>query len=67
MWFLSMQSTSFINQKPNDFHQFWQNIKVILETYWYPKNVGGRAFSDVIRSWGMLILLVLLIIAHIKW
>ncbi|QSV52965.1 MAG: ABC transporter ATP-binding protein/permease [Dolichospermum sp. UKL201] len=58
-----MQSTSFINQKPNDFHQFWQNIKVILETYWYPKNIGGRAFSDVIRSWGMLILLVLLIIA----
>ena len=44
------------------FGQFLQNLKVIASPYWYPTHPGGRAFSDVIRSWGMLILLILLII-----
>jgi vitamin B12/bleomycin/antimicrobial peptide transport system ATP-binding/permease protein len=42
--------------------QFWQDVKVVAQPYWYPTKAEGRAFSDVIRSWGMLILLVLLIV-----
>lgn len=41
--------------------QFWQDVKVVAQPYWYPTKAEGRAFSDVLRSWGMLILLVLLI------
>lgn len=42
--------------------QFWQDVKVVAQPYWYPTKAEGRAFSDVIRSWGMLIFLVLLIL-----
>ncbi|MBW4594947.1 MAG: ATP-binding cassette domain-containing protein [Brasilonema angustatum HA4187-MV1] len=45
------------------FIQFWQDVKAIAGPYWYPTNPGERAFSDVIRAWGMLIFLILLIIA----
>ncbi|OYE00077.1 ABC transporter ATP-binding protein/permease [Nostoc sp. 'Peltigera membranacea cyanobiont' 232] len=44
------------------FTQFWENVKAIAGPYWYPTKAGERAFSDVIRVWGMLILLILLII-----
>jgi vitamin B12/bleomycin/antimicrobial peptide transport system ATP-binding/permease protein len=42
--------------------QFWQDVKVVAGPYWYPTKSEGRAFLDVIRSWGMLIVLVLLIV-----
>ncbi|MHC5723725.1 MAG: ABC transporter ATP-binding protein/permease, partial [Nostoc sp.] len=42
--------------------QFWQDVKVVAGPYWYPTKAEVRAFSDVIRSWGMLIYLVLLIV-----
>ncbi|PHM11554.1 ABC transporter ATP-binding protein/permease [Nostoc sp. 'Peltigera malacea cyanobiont' DB3992] len=42
--------------------QFWQDVKVVAQPYWYPTKAEGRAFSDVIRSWGMLISLILLIV-----
>ena len=45
------------------FTQFWEDVKAIAGPYWYPTSPGQRAFSDVIRAWGMLILLILLIIA----
>jgi vitamin B12/bleomycin/antimicrobial peptide transport system ATP-binding/permease protein len=45
------------------FTQFWQDVRAIAGSYWYPTEPGSRAFSDVIRAWGMLILLILLIIA----
>ncbi|MEH2026152.1 ABC transporter ATP-binding protein/permease [Nostoc sp.] len=45
------------------FNQFWENVRAIAGPYWYPTEPGDRAFSDVIRAWGMLILLILLIIA----
>ncbi|MEH2198292.1 ABC transporter ATP-binding protein/permease [Nostoc sp.] len=45
------------------FTQFWENIKAIAAPYWYPTEAQGRAFSSVIRAWGMLITLILLIIA----
>ena len=47
----------------SSFMQFWGDVKVIFGPYWYPTKPGERAFSDVIRAWGMLILLILLIIA----
>ncbi|AVH71150.1 ABC transporter ATP-binding protein/permease [Nostoc sp. 'Lobaria pulmonaria (5183) cyanobiont'] len=42
--------------------QFWQDVKVVAQPYWYPTKAEGRVFSDVIHSWGMLIVLVLLIV-----
>jgi vitamin B12/bleomycin/antimicrobial peptide transport system ATP-binding/permease protein len=45
------------------FTQFWEDVSAIAEPYWYPKKPGERAFSEVIRAWGMLLLLILLIIA----
>ncbi|MHC0061931.1 ABC transporter ATP-binding protein/permease [Nostoc sp. UIC 10890] len=49
----------------SDFTQFWENVKAIAGPYWYPTKPGQRAFSDVIRAWGMLILLILLIIGFV--
>ncbi|MEH2059371.1 MAG: ATP-binding cassette domain-containing protein [Nostoc sp.] len=48
------------------FFQFWKDVKAVAQPYWYPNEPGNRAFSDVIRSWGMLILLILLIIALVS-
>ncbi len=50
-----------ITNPPSFFTQFWADIRVVAQPYWYPTEAGGRAFSDVIRSWGMLALLILLI------
>lgn len=63
-----MQSTTFLNKtSKNDsspaVNEFWANVRAVAGPYWYPTEAGGRAFSDVIRSWSMLILLILLIIA----
>ncbi|MEH2195009.1 MAG: ATP-binding cassette domain-containing protein [Nostoc sp.] len=64
-----MQSTTFRNQPLkkdsfiSTFTQFWENIKAITGPYWYPTEAQGRVFSSVIRAWGMLIILILLIIA----
>jgi vitamin B12/bleomycin/antimicrobial peptide transport system ATP-binding/permease protein len=62
-----MQAQVIRNQPSNNpfagFTQFWQDVRAIAGSYWYPTEPGYRAFSDVIRAWGMLILLILLIIA----
>ncbi|BDI19835.1 ABC transporter ATP-binding protein [Nostoc cf. commune SO-36] len=47
----------------SDLAQFWKDIKAIAGPYWYPTEPGKRAFPDVLRAWGMLIMLILLIIA----
>ncbi|MEH2239773.1 ABC transporter ATP-binding protein/permease [Nostoc sp.] len=52
-----------ITKTPSAFTQFWEDIKAIAAPYWYPTEAWGRAFSDVIRAWGMLFLLILLILA----
>ncbi|MEA5601251.1 ABC transporter ATP-binding protein/permease [Nostoc sp. UHCC 0252] len=44
------------------FTQFWENVKAITGPYWYPTEAQGRVFSSVIRAWGMLIILIILII-----
>ncbi|MBN3911070.1 MAG: ABC transporter ATP-binding protein/permease [Nostoc sp. NMS1] len=61
-------ATQVVQAKPStnafsDFIKFWQDIRAIAGPYWYPTSPGERAFSDVIRAWGMLILLILLIFA----
>ncbi|MDB9373570.1 ABC transporter ATP-binding protein/permease [Nodularia sphaerocarpa] len=62
-----MQSTVSRNQPIKNartkVNNFWEDVKAIAAPYWYPTESGNRAFSEVIRAWGMLILLVLLIIA----
>ncbi|MDZ8257989.1 ABC transporter ATP-binding protein/permease [Nostoc sp. ChiQUE01b] len=51
-----------LNNTYSAFTQFWKNVKAVTGPYWYPTKAGERAFSDVIRVWGMLILLISLII-----
>lgn len=41
--------------------QLWRDLKLVAGPYWYPTEVGTRAFSEVIYSWGMFILLLILI------
>jgi vitamin B12/bleomycin/antimicrobial peptide transport system ATP-binding/permease protein len=41
------------------FAKFWENFKIVAQPYWYPTELNGRAFGDVIASWGMLFLLIL--------
>ncbi|NET73185.1 MAG: ABC transporter ATP-binding protein/permease [Sphaerospermopsis sp. SIO1G2] len=48
------------------FTQFWQDLTVVAQPYWYPTTIQGRAFTDVIRSWGMLFLLLLLIVGTVS-
>ncbi|MBE9228018.1 ABC transporter ATP-binding protein/permease [Phormidium sp. LEGE 05292] len=48
------------------FIQFWDDVKVIAGSYWYPTKPEERAFLDVIKAWGMLILLILLIITLVS-
>ncbi|MDZ8034048.1 MAG: ATP-binding cassette domain-containing protein [Nostoc sp. DedQUE08] len=56
-----IQNQSLTNTS-SGFTRFWENVKAIAGPYWYPTNLNGRAFSDVIQAWGMLVLLILLII-----
>ncbi|MCC5615369.1 ATP-binding cassette domain-containing protein [Nostoc sp. CHAB 5836] len=44
------------------FTRFWNNFQAIAKPYWYPTDPQGRPFSEVIGSWGILALLILLII-----
>ncbi|MEH2366282.1 ABC transporter ATP-binding protein/permease [Nostoc sp.] len=54
---------SLTNEPSPSSNQFWKNVRAISQPYWYPTEAEGRAFPDVIRAWGMLALLILLIIA----
>lgn len=64
-----MQTQAFANpslKKPSflsTFTQFWENVKTVAGPYWFPTESGSRAFSEVIRSWGMLALLIFLVMA----
>lgn len=44
-------------------NQFWEDFKVVVQPYWYPTDAKGRAFAQVMKSWGMIALLILLIVA----
>ncbi len=54
----SSKNTAFLA----NFTKFWEAVKAIAAPYWFPTESGIRAFSDVIKAWGMLALLILLII-----
>ncbi|AUS99071.1 ABC transporter [Nostoc sp. CENA543] len=54
----SSKNTAFLA----NFTQFWEAVKAIAAPYWFPTDPSGRAFSDVIKAWGMLFFLILLII-----
>ncbi|MCF4967879.1 ABC transporter ATP-binding protein/permease [Nostoc sp. CMAA1605] len=43
--------------------QLWRDLKLVAGPYWYPTEVGTRAFSEVISSWGMFLFLLILIIS----
>ncbi len=43
--------------------RFLNDIKVVAQPYWYPTELEGRPFSEVINSWGMLALMILLIVS----
>ncbi len=47
------------------FGQFWKNLKIVAQPYWYPTELNGRAFGDVIISWGMSALLIFNILATV--
>ena len=63
---MQSQHTPKESQKNSDsnlnFLEFWNKLKLVLGAYWYPMEADGRVFSEVIKSWGMLILLLSLII-----
>ncbi|MCF3568901.1 hypothetical protein L2E75_22620, partial [Planktothrix agardhii 1807] len=44
------------------FNQSLQEFLRFIQVYWYPKEHQDRAFSQIIRSWGMLVLLFLLLV-----
>jgi putative ATP-binding cassette transporter len=44
------------------FNQFLRDVKAIAQPYWYPTASNKRSFSEVIRSWGLLSLLIFLIV-----
>ena len=46
-------------------NQFWEDFKIVVQPYWYPSDPQGRAFTQVMRSWGMVALLVFLIVAMV--
>nr|AGZ05268.1 McyH [Nostoc sp. 152] len=62
-----MQTQFFRDQPltnvPSALNQFWEKVKAIAEPYWYPTDPKGRPFSEVIRAWGMLALLIFLVFA----
>ena len=44
------------------FNKFLKDVQIVAQPYWYPTVSNKRSFSEVIRSWGTLSLLILLII-----
>ncbi|MFM6194948.1 MAG: hypothetical protein ACKPEN_10100 [Planktothrix sp.] len=59
--------TQVVDERPFNptasFFSFWEQVKVIIQPYWYPTDSKGRVFSDVIRTWGMLTLMIILVLA----
>ena len=67
-----MLTELIFNKSPNNSdsdansNSLWHQITAIGKLYWYPEESGERAFNDVIRSWGMLALLLLLIVSLVS-
>ena len=61
---VSEKTSDSINLKEDvrTFNQSLQEFLRFIQVYWYPKEHQDRAFSQIIRSWGMLVLLFLLLV-----
>lgn len=58
------------NNKKENSQSFIQSVSKLfsfLQVYWYPKDDQSRAFSDVIRSWGLLFLLIILLVLLVSF
>lgn len=53
------------NNPFSPFAQFWESLKIVAQPYWYPTESNGRAFGDVICSWGMSVLLILTLLSTV--
>ncbi|MFN7246456.1 MAG: ABC transporter ATP-binding protein/permease [Microcystis sp.] len=51
-----------LKEDTRTFNQSLQEFLRFIQVYWYPKENQDRAFSQIIRSWGMLVLLFLLLV-----
>ncbi|MCF3646092.1 ABC transporter ATP-binding protein/permease [Planktothrix agardhii] len=53
------QTSDSINLKEDvrTFNRSLQEFLRFIQVYWYPKEPQDRAFSEIIRSWGMIVLL----------
>jgi putative ATP-binding cassette transporter len=64
-----MQTPVVSEQSSNNpfslFGKFWKNLKIVAQPYWYPTELNGRAFGDVIISWGMSALIILTVLATV--
>ncbi|NES99756.1 MAG: ABC transporter ATP-binding protein/permease [Sphaerospermopsis sp. SIO1G1] len=65
-----MQATTFQDPKSkkdafSSTTQLWNTFKALTSPYWYPTEENTRAFSDVVRSWAMLFIFVVLIAAMV--
>ena len=64
-----MQTPIVSDQSSNNpfllFGQFWKNLKIVAQPYWYPTELNGRAFGDVIISWGMTALIISTVLATV--
>lgn len=43
-------------------NQFFPKILSFLQIYWYPKGYDNRRFSEIIKAWGMLVLLLFFLV-----
>ncbi|CAC5339879.1 MULTISPECIES: ABC transporter ATP-binding protein/permease [Planktothrix] len=61
---VSEKSSEHIDLKEDikTFNKSLQQFLGFLQVYWYPKETQDRAFSEIIRSWGMICLLFLLLV-----
>jgi putative ATP-binding cassette transporter len=66
---VSEKKTDKNNNKENSpsFNLVVSKLFSFIQVYWYPKDAYSRAFSDVIRSWGMLLLLIFLLVALVSF
>ncbi|WP_353929458.1 ATP-binding cassette domain-containing protein [Okeanomitos corallinicola TIOX110] len=58
----TVQDPKSKKEKSSSNNQLWQSLKAITGPYWYPTEANTRAFSDVLRSWVMLFIFIILVI-----
>ncbi|MCB8760508.1 ABC transporter ATP-binding protein/permease [Planktothrix agardhii] len=51
-----------LKEETRTFNQSLQEFLRFIQVYWYPKEPQDRAFSQIIRSWGMIVLLFFLLV-----